>query len=105
MTITRGSITFVGILSFAVVTGARSVSRGGQQIAPRVSADSASLVARALAIANADGKFGALRLTAFRREGDLTTITFQHSDPEALGGGVVVHINDRSGRVCLEVFG
>ena len=69
------------------------------------SPDSAALVARALAIVRADGSFGSLRVTAYQREGDVTTIAFRNPDPDALGGGVVVHINLRNGQVCLEVYG
>jgi len=59
------------------------------------SADSAALVARALAIVRADGSFGPLRVMAYQRESDVTTVTFRNPDPVAV----------RNGQVCLEVFG
>ena len=104
MTLARAAVPLIAILGIAATTGSRRAFRR-QEVTSHSASDSASLVARAVAIVKADGQFGSLQVTTFKRVGDVTTITFQPTDPDALGGGVVIHINERNGQVCLEVFG
>jgi len=104
MMVTAHHAMLVGICCVAALSGSR-VTSSVHPIARTNGVDSAALVARALAIAKADANFGSLRVASFQREGDVTTITLRNPDPDALGGGIVVHINARTGNVCLEVFG